>query len=189
MDGMHFADQTGIMNLFTGSHSVTGTSLVSHLGHDLVFFCGFGQLSGFPNVMSEGLLGVHVFSQFHRSQGGYSVRMVRCGYRTSIDIISFLVQHLAKIVVILRLGVIASGIGSPIVIDVTQGHYVHVPAFYKTGKVRPAFPSGTDPGYVQFVTGGRVSFPTHYMAGDDHKARGSNRCGFEEISSRIIFVW
>ena len=99
-------------------------SLVAHLRGDFVFAGEFGQDARLEDGVRQRFLAVNMFAQSdgHRCCGG--VRVVRRRDGHSVDVIGFLVEHLAEVSILGRLRVAIVHVRSAAGINVAKGHDV-----------------------------------------------------------------
>ena len=77
-DFRDLADHPGAAGFHGFANPITRMALVAHLGHDLIVVLGLEQGARLPDIVRQGLLGVHMNTAFHGSQGGREMRMIRC---------------------------------------------------------------------------------------------------------------
>mgnify|MGYP006189346787 CR=1 FL=1 len=98
--------------------------LIAHLRFDACRLSHLRQLPSFPNTVRQRLLAVNVLAQLHRGHGLHEVHVVRRADDHGVDVLPFLIEHLAEIPK-------AGGLGMPFersrrthVVDVAEGNDV-----------------------------------------------------------------
>ena len=75
-------------------------ALVAHLRGDLVFVGRLHQLARFPDGAGQRLLHVDVLAALHAPHGGGGVHEIGDGDDDRVDVLVFLVEHLAEVFVL-----------------------------------------------------------------------------------------
>src|SRR6478609_5018023 len=65
LNRMHITDHSCVMHFLCLANTIAGSTLVAHLGYNLIFFNSFGHQPRFVNIMSEWLLAVNMLTQAH----------------------------------------------------------------------------------------------------------------------------
>ena len=138
--------------------------------------------------MCQWLLNKDVFTKSHRLHSDGEVRVVRGGDQHSVDLVSHLIEHHAKIGELLGLGMrLDASLGMPTPeIDITEGHYIAVTGLDHVLEVSPALIADTHNRQTHFLIGRddlRATAGTHHQR--SRKNRNCTRCGraLEEITT------
>ena len=89
------------------NHRIYGEETITYINNspdDLEFLCRFSQHSGFPDIMGQWFLNIHMFAHCHGLIGGHRMIVVWCRNRNRINIVFLLFKHFPKIVIVAGLG-------------------------------------------------------------------------------------
>jgi hypothetical protein len=159
----------------------TGSALIAHLGHQLIFTRRFGQHPRFVDVVRQGFLHIYVFAELHGGHGGHGVGMVGRRNRDGVDAF-FFVEHFPKVRIPFGIGKFFGGFLRVFPIDIAKRHNVVGAVVPGIADVGSAFSARTDGREVEFIAGRRVA-PSQHVARDDVKTRGGGSGGLEELAA------
>ncbi len=157
-----FADQPELL---------AGVALVAHLGLHLVLAGGLGQHAGLPHGARQRLLNVDVLAPLHGGHRNHGVQVVRRGDDHRVDVL-LLVEHLAEIRPLLRVGILLEDGGRVLGVHVAQGHDVLARAL---GDVVLPHAADADAGDVQLLARGRVARAAQDVPGHNRECRHGRR--------------
>src|SRR5579859_7012328 len=123
--------------------------------------------------------------QLHGGNGGCGMTIIRRRYGHRIEMLVLLVQHLAEILVIFRLGILLDGSRRLTVIDIAEIGDIHLPAAVKIPEVVMALSAGANGGNRQPVTGSKEP-PAKNMPWHDKKTRGRHRGAAQEFPAGCL---
>ena len=156
--GVHFGDVADIAvpdDLGALPRAFVGIALVAHLGRDLVFRGRLPQLARLPNRAYQRLLHVNVLAALHTPHSGCGVHVIRRGDDHGIDVLAFLIQHLAEVPELRRVFEALEGGGGAAVVHIAERHDVF--RGRRSRDVGGALAAGADGGHVQLFVGGFIS--------------------------------
>lgn len=139
----------------------------------------FAQVAGFVNGLRQGLLAEDGLLVLHRKRGDDGVHVVWCGDGDGVNAVAELAEHLAVIVVKLRvrvlLGLHVIGIGASV--DVDEGDDV----FRGAGVgVAASLAANTDAGNVQLAV---EVLAAHDSGRTEGECSSSQSAGFKEVAA------
>ena len=155
MDFRHVADLAVPNDLGALASAFVRVALVAHLRRHFVLGGRFAHLARFPNRAHEGFLHVDVLAPLHAPHGRRGVHVIRRRDNHGVDVLGFLVEHLAEVAIgggvrerLERLG------GAPVV-HVAQRD--DVLGRRRRPDIARSLAARTDRGEVQLLVGGLVS--------------------------------
>ena len=150
---MHLADGPVADPLDQQAARLEGVALVAHLRDDLVFLGGLGHRAAFGDRVGQRLLAVDVLAVLHGGDRGHGVVMVGRGDHDGVDLFGHLVEHLAEVAELLRLGMVVERADDAIItpVGVAKGH--DIVAARHGADVAPAHRADADAGDIQLLTG------------------------------------
>src|SRR5690606_28531649 len=107
----------------------------------------------------------------HSGECRYGVCMVGGRHRNGVDAVRFLVEHLAKVFVVLRLRKILTRLGCLPVVYIAEEDDSRIRAFSKAGQVAFSFPTNADAGDIERVAGCDKTVSAEYKARHNRKRR------------------
>ena len=182
LDPVHFADHAGFDPLADEARTLGCVALVAHLGRRAGLA---GRLADHPRLADgarQRLLGEDVQAAFERGHGDHGVRVVggRDEHRVKVVVG---VEHLAVVVVPLRVRMCVHRLFGALPVDVAERHDVLAG---DAGDIAPAFAAGAHGCDVQLVAGRLFAAPED-VAGNDHPA-GAGGCGAEHAAAaQVLF--
>src|SRR3984957_1170990 len=185
MNGRGIADETGIVPLLHQPYTVTGRTLVAHLRHDLIPLCGFGQCSGFVDIMRHRLLYIHMLVQLHGRKRRHRMYIVGSGHRYRVEMLVLLVQHLPEILIIFCLGIFLNGSRRLAIIDIAEIGDIDLAAAIKILEVVMTFAAGANGRNRKPVTGGKKS-SAEYMSWNNKESGSSKRSSAQELPAGLL---
>jgi len=94
----------GLNNLDGAAQAVFRRALIPHLRGDFVLIGDFFHHAGFIHVVGERLLAIDVLLHLHGHDAGRRMRVIGSAHGHGVDLLVHLLQHLAKVVVLLGVG-------------------------------------------------------------------------------------
>src|SRR5262249_40493159 len=120
VDFADFTDDAGLNPFVRESRAFAGVTLIAHLRHDAGFVSRLRQRAAFVERMREGLLAVDVLAGLDGGHRGRGVNVVGGPDSDGVDVLGFLVHHLAKVFVLSRLWELFEDAGGSFFIDVAE---------------------------------------------------------------------
>ena len=120
MDFGHVADLACPDHLGGLTGAFVRISLVAHLSGDFVLVRRFHQLARFPDGARQRLLHIHVLPAFHALHRRDGVHVIGDGDDHRIDVLAFLVEHLAEVFVLRRFLVFLEFACGLLLIDIAE---------------------------------------------------------------------
>src|SRR5690606_13526390 len=108
-----------------------------------------------------------MFTQLHSCHGLHRMLVIRSRDRHRINAIVLLVEHFPVVPIIFGFGMLFYTSFSSFVIYIAKENDVCVATVIETLDITVSFPSYTDPGYSQFVTGSLVAWAADHMSRND----------------------
>src|SRR6185437_14314897 len=179
------ADDTGTIPVDQQPNPVTGSSLVAHLGHDLIPGSRFGEHPDLIDIMRQRLLNVDVLTQLHGRHADNGVHMVgrRNGHR--VDVFMLLFKHFAVILVTFGLREFLYCIRGATVVYVAENSDIGLSGTKEIIDIRLPFAADADAGDRQLVAGSDESLAAQYVTGDDVETGSGDQTVFQETATRI----
>jgi hypothetical protein len=155
MDFGHVADLAAPDDFCALARAFVRVALVAHLSGDAVLVGRGHQFAGFPDGAHQRLLDVDVLLALHAPHRRHAVHVVGRGDDDGVDVVGFLVQHLAEVAVFRRVGEALVGGGRAAVVDVAQGD--DILGRRRSAQICRALAARADGGEVQFLIGRLVA--------------------------------
>jgi hypothetical protein len=104
VDFLHLADRASLDDL--RGHAIVGggMNLDAHLRDNFLLLGQLGHAADFVQAVGERLLAVDVLAESHRADTHRRVHVVGCGNVHTVDLVGFLLQHLAPVLIEARVG-------------------------------------------------------------------------------------
>ena len=151
--------------------ALVGVALVAHLRRLLGPTRRLGsELAGLPDRPGQRLLGVDVLPRLERHHRRHGVRVVGRRDGHGVDVSRFLIEHLAVVAILLRLGEGVEAVRRVLEVDVAEGVDVLDPAH--AADVAFAHTADADAGDVELVARRDVAFAEHMGGDDGESSRG-----------------
>ena len=103
-----------------GTHTVARVTLVTHLGHDLIFLGSLGKDTCLVNIVRDRFLQIYVLTHPHSAESLDRMVMIRGGDTYGIEVLTFLLVHLTEVVKILSFWIGLASVDRLTVIHVAQ---------------------------------------------------------------------
>ncbi len=129
MHFLHLADRAVLQDAHGSEERCRRVHVNAHLRHPLLLVGDLHHAAHFVDVVGHGLLAVNVDAQFHRARPDGSVHVVRGGDVGGVQVLPFLVEQNAPVLIDLRLGKELHSLGRPIEVNIANRDEFHVRAF------------------------------------------------------------
>ena len=165
-----------------------GVPLVAHLRRDACRLGGLGQLAALVQRVRQRLLAVDVLAGPDRRHRGDGVDVVGRADRDGVDVLGFLVEHLAEVLVSPRLREGLERAGRAVVVDVAQGDDVGA-ELADVAMSPPPMPPQPMPATLSRSLGGVCPGPPkQHMPRDDREAESQGGRGCEKVAAGFADV-
>ena len=124
VDFLHLADHPGVDRLDGRAVRLVGLDLVAHLRHHPVLFRRQAHLAGLVDGVGERLLAEHVLLELHGRQGDRGVHVVRGSDHYRIEVLALALEHLAIVLVLLRVRILREPASGPLFVHIAHSHNV-----------------------------------------------------------------
>ena len=148
VDLLHLADFARPDDLGRDTRRLVGVPLVAHLRGHLVLLRGLGEQAGLRRDPRERLLHVDALAALHAEDGGDGVHVIGRPDYHRVDVLPFLVEHLAEVLVLRRLVVPLEPGTAALPVHVGERDDVLRLA---AAKIVERLPAGTDTRDVEFL--------------------------------------
>ena len=147
-------------------------ALVAHLGDYAGLFGNAGHLAGFVDRVRHRFFAIDVLAHLHRPDRSRCVYMVGRSDGDGVDVLRFLVEHPAKILVDLRVRELLERSLGPVGVDVTERDDIFVLASVDIAGPAPA---DADAGDVELVARGVAPAPAENVRRNNCKCSSHSR--------------
>ena len=169
----HIADRAGPDDFGGHPLALVREALVAHLGGDLVFHGRLLEQAGLPRSARQRLLDIHVLASLDTGKGHRGMHEIGDSDGDRVDVLLFLVEHDAEVLIEGKLLVALDTGRGAIEIHIAEGHDVLRPG--GAVQVSTALAAAADGRDIQFVV---VRFVAEgSQRGHAAEARGRHRAG------------